>query len=265
MEPDAEPLVGGGVAHAVLKDVLESLRRETGSARLEPATLGRALELLEAALAENEPDRPLSLVPERRLALRRRLQADLERYLEHAARSAGSLDPQALELGFGFAEDDERGEGASLPAVELRDGVSLLGRIDRVDVGEDGAAVVYDYKSSRAPAAARWVIDGKLQMPLYMHAAEQLLGVHAVGGLYQPLSGKDLRARGVLDAQAGLELDVVGTDLLESPDVRGLIEGAVRRAVSVAHEAASGELERRPRTCAFRGGCMYPAICRCER
>jgi ATP-dependent helicase/DNAse subunit B len=264
LDPEAEPLTGGGVAHAVLKDVLEGLRGETGSARVSPASLGRARELLAAALARHEQERPLSLLPERRMALRRRLQADLERFLEHAAGSPGDLEPEALELGFGFAADDERGEGASLPAVELSGGVSLRGRIDRVDVGEDGAAVVYDYKSSRAPASARWVIDGKLQMPLYMYAAERLLGVRAVGGLYQPLSGRDLRARGVLEAGAGVELDVVGTDVLEAADVRGLIDGAVRRAVAAAGEAARGELQRRPQTCAFRGGCQFPAICQCD-
>ena len=87
--------------------------------------------------------------------MRRRLQSDLERYLEHAAELASPLEPTPLELGFGFAAGDERGEASELPALELGGGVRLRGRIDRVDVGAHGEAVVYDYKGGRAPAGAR--------------------------------------------------------------------------------------------------------------
>jgi hypothetical protein len=43
------------------------------------------------------------------------------------------------------------------------------------------------------------------------------------------------------------------------------MDAAVRRAAAVASEAGRGALERRPETCAFRGGCQYPAICQCDR
>jgi RecB family exonuclease len=190
---------------------------------------------------------------------------DLDRYLAHAAKAASPLEPSELELGFGFAEDDERGEGSTLPALELGDGVKLRGRIDRVDVGADGEAVVYDYKGARAPAAARWVRDGDLQVALYMRAVEELLGLRAVGGFYQPLSGEDLRARGVLDGDSDLELECAGPDVREHPEVRELLAQAAAAARHAAAEAGRGELQARPHTCAFRGGCMYPTICRSER
>jgi ATP-dependent helicase/DNAse subunit B len=264
-DPDPEPLARGGLAHAVLKDTLEGLRRETGSARLTPASLGRARGLLVEALAHNEAAHPLSVAPERGMAVRRRLQADLERYLEHAAASDSPLEPGALELGFGFEADDERGEASDLPALELGDGLRLRGRIDRVDMGAHGEAVVYDYKGGNAPAGARWIRDGRLQVALYMHAVEQLLQLRAIGGFYQPLTGTDLRARGVLDGDAGVELDCVTPDVSEHSQVREILAQAVAAAVQVAGEAGRGELESRPQTCAYRGGCMYPSICRCER
>ncbi|HEY4450839.1 MAG TPA: PD-(D/E)XK nuclease family protein [Solirubrobacteraceae bacterium] len=265
-EAQAEPLARGGLAHAALKVTLEELRRETGSARITSASVGRARELVHRALDDGARDFPLSSVPERRPGALRRLHSDLERYLDHAAAADSALEPSALELGFGFADEDQRGEASALPAWELGGGARMRGRIDRVDVGDRGQAVVYDYKASSAPAASRWLSDGNLQVALYMRAVEDLLGVCAVGGFYQPLSGTDLRARGLLERDGGVELDCVRGDEREHAEVREILDGAVAAAREAAAQAARGELQPRPRTCGYRGaGCMYPSICRCER
>jgi RecB family exonuclease len=263
-EPDPEPFARGGLAHVALKETLEGLRGESGSARVTPANLRLARDLLADALAANEATRPLSVSPERRIAVRRRLQADLGRYLEHVAENENPLEPAEFELGFGFEEGDARGEVSELPAFELSGGVRLRGSIDRVDIGEQGEAVVYDYKSSQAPAAARWIKDGNLQVALYMLAVEQLRGLRSVGGFYQPLSGEDLRARGVLDGESGVEIPCLRTDVRESAELRELLAAALAEAREVAAQAARGELQARPATCAFKGGCSYPTICRCE-
>ena len=263
-DPDPEPLARGALAHAVLRDTLEGLRGETGSARLTPANLPRARELLGRALAENAAEHPLSTTPERGAAVRRRLQADLERYLEQAAAAESPLEPLAFELGFGFSEGDERGEASDLPALDLGAGVRLRGRIDRVDGSASGEAVVYDYKGGRAPAGARWIRDGSVQVALYMRAVESLLQLSVVGGFYQPLTGEDLRARGVLDGDAGIEIEGVRSDVLEHDEARDLVAQAVALALDAAAKAGRGELQARPQTCAFRGGCMYPSICRSE-
>jgi ATP-dependent helicase/DNAse subunit B len=265
LEPDPEPLARGALAHAALKDTLEGLRLQTGSARLTRSSLARARELLGEALSVNEAEHPLSVAPERRAAVRRRLIADLERYLALAAENESPLEPAELELGFGFAGDDDRGEASSLPALELGGGVTLRGRIDRIDVGPGGEAVVYDYKGKDPPAAARWIRDGKVQVALYMRAVEELLGRPAAGGFYQPLTGSDLRARGVLDGDAGIELDCVSKDLREHTELRELLAEALVTAREAAEHAVSGALDPRPATCAWKGGCMYPTICRCER
>jgi ATP-dependent helicase/DNAse subunit B len=263
LEPDAEPLARGGLAHAVLKDTLEGLRRETGSARLTLGSVARARELLLEALQANEASYPLSVAPERRPGVRRRLRADLERYLEYAAEAESPLEPRWLELGFGFTTVDERGEPSGLPALDLGGGVKMRGWIDRVDVSRDGEAVVYDYKSSFAAPPAKWIGERNLQVALYMRAVEQLLEVRTVGGFYQPVSGPDLRARGVLEIDSGLQLDCVRGDAREQDDVRELLAEALAAARTAAAEAAHGELEPRPQTCAFHGGCMYPTLCRC--
>ena len=267
IDPEAEPLARGALAHAALRDTLAGLRSESGSARLTPRSLPRARELLGQALAENEERHPLSVAPERRPGFRRRLRADLERYLEHAAGLESPLEPTRLELGFGSApggEPGEEGEG-ELPAVDLGAGVLMRGRIDRVDEDGAGRAVVYDYKASSAPPVARWIPEGSLQVALYMHAVEGLLGLQVAGGFYQPLSGPDLRARGVLDSGSGIEIGAMRTDMREGEEMREVIEQALAEARRAAGEAGAGELEPRPATCGYRGsGCMYPTICRCE-
>jgi PD-(D/E)XK nuclease superfamily len=134
-----------------------------------------------------------------------------------------------------------------------------------VDVSGDGEAVVYDYKGSRVVPSARWIKDGKLQLALYMRAVEELLGLPVAGGFYQPLSGDDLRARGVLDGDSPIAIECVTRDVLGHAEVRALLEEAVAAAREAAAEAGRGALQARPETCAFRGGCMYPTICRCER
>jgi ATP-dependent helicase/DNAse subunit B len=261
LEPEPEPLARGALAHAALRDVLEGLRSETGSARLRPETLARAHRLLRAALAEREHEHPLSVAPERVPGVRRRLQVDLERYLEHAAAQASPLEPAHLELSFGFDEED------GLPALDLGDGIQVRGRIDRVDVDPNGdAAVVYDYKSSRAPEAGRWARERSFQVALYMRAAASLPATHIAGGFYQPLSGRDLRARGALEQDVAFELDCVRGDTREHDELQALVEEALAAAREAAKQARAGELQARPRTCGFGDrGCMYPTICRCER
>jgi ATP-dependent helicase/DNAse subunit B len=267
MEPDAEPLAQGGLAHEVLRATLQGLREQTGSARVGPGSLGRALELVRASLAQSEPLRALSPSPERRAVLLRRLQADLERYLTYAAAREDELEPGELELGFGFAPEDSRGEGATLPALELagEPAVRVRGRIDRIDRTPAGDAVVIDYKSSRATPAARWQLDGNLQLALYMLAVEKLLGLPVRGGLYQPLSGSSLQARGALQDTIAGQVEAVRTDVLQEQQLRELLDWAAAQAREIVAEAARGELQARPATCAYRGGCMYPSICRCER
>jgi ATP-dependent helicase/DNAse subunit B len=266
--PEPEPLARGDLAHRLLKQTLEVLRAETGSARVTPASVGRAREILREAMdeAEADPERRVSASPERAAATLRSLRADLERYLQHAADLDGSLVPRELELGFGFDDPGEEGERSELPAFEFGDGFKLRGRIDRVDVGAGGEAVVIDYKAKAAPPGEKWLAERSLQVALYMKAVEQLLDLRVVGGLYQPLTGKDLRARGVLLDDHDATGNLVRTDRLEPDSLEELLSSVLDVARAAAEEAGRGALQPRPESCGYGGrGCLYPTICRCER
>ncbi|MGI8715484.1 MAG: PD-(D/E)XK nuclease family protein, partial [Solirubrobacteraceae bacterium] len=260
MTPDPEPLVRGSLIHAVLERLISDL-----DGPITPTSLPAAQSMLEGLIAElsetvagqlgvGEPD----VVRAGALCA---VEADLRRYLEHEAAGGREWKPFGLELRFGF---DQEG---SLPALTLGNGspaVLVRGVIDRVDVDGDGHALVRDYKSGARRAdqpVARWNVDRRLQVALYMLVARELLGLDVVAGIYQPLRGDDLRARGVFVKGSELGAGVHDRDARAPEEVDAELADAAARAIELAARLRSGELTPCPSTCS-RDGCAYPSICR---
>jgi hypothetical protein len=94
-----------------------------------------------------------------------------------------------------------------------------------------------------------------------MLAVRDLLELEPVAGLYQPLGGRDLRARGVF-----LEAEPVGAELFENDgrdreSLAAELEEAAARAVALAAKLRTGDVTPCPETCSH-DGCAYPGICR---
>lgn len=263
LEPDSEPLRRGSVAHETLERTLGALREQTGSAQVRPQTVARARALLHDVLRGVAARIPISPNPERLAAGVRRLEADLDRYLDAAARDGSAYEPAQIELAFGFQDEDPGG----LPALELAapDGpLRVRGRIDRVDVDPAGRrAQVIDYKTGRAVEGGRWERDGSFQAAIYLRAATELLGLEPAGAFYQPLSGPDQRRRGLIVDDADPGLDVVDSDRRPAAEVARIVDAVIDLAAAAAAEARAGALEPRPDDCG-RDGCSYPGLCRCE-
>jgi ATP-dependent exoDNAse (exonuclease V) beta subunit len=244
---------------------LEETLRRLGTS-VTRASLAEATRILDEVLAEM----PATIAPGRpegvRAAAVRAIEADLRRYLAHEAADGCGWDPEGIELRFGF--EDEEG---SLPALELGDGpdrILLRGMVDRVDVDPErtGRAIVRDYKSGSARPehqGARWSQDRELQVALYMLVVRELLGLQPVAGLYQPLGGGDLRARGIFLEGVPVGARVVGTDARSQEELDAELEDAGARATALAARLRAGELTPCPETCS-RDGCMYPGICRTQ-
>jgi ATP-dependent helicase/DNAse subunit B len=256
LEPDPEPLVRGTFVH----EALERVYAGVPGGLLGPDELPAARARLHEALVELERKHRISVDPDRLRAEVRRVEADLIRHLEHAAHSGTVYAARELELTFGTAE-------GSLPPAELGGGeLKLQGRIDRVDIGPEGA-IVRDYKGrSAVDSADRWLAKGKLQMGLYVRAVEQLLGLAVVGGLYQQIGGEESRPRGFLIDDADAQVALTRGDRISAEQARELLAEIEVAAIEAVREIRAGRLEPRPETCGWKGdGCSYPSICRCAR
>ena len=250
IEPDPEPMRRGALAHAVLERTLELLRERTGSARIAPERLDLALTALRDALAERASG---GIAPARRRALLRGLEADLERYLRTEAECGAGFEPAELEWSFGGADD------AHGPLPLGGDGGAVSGRVDRVDTGPGGKAIVRDYKGRNVVGGVKWADELQLQVALYLLAVRDLLGLEPVAGLYQPLAGRKLAPRGLVRD------DVPGsytrTDRVDAAAFGAALEDARELAARTAADLYAGRLKPCPERCSSRG-CRYPAICR---
>jgi len=95
---------------------------------------------------------------------------------------------------------------------------------------------------------------------------ERLLGLRAAGGVYVPLSGTERRPRGMVAEEA---LDELGSDFYQN-DVKpendfaestAWAQGAI---IDVAERMRTGQIGPCPDSCAYRGGCSHPSVCRVE-
>lgn len=119
---------------------------------------------------------------------RARLAEMLENFVEaeHETESARATHPRYFEQAFGMGGD-------GLPALELggEEPVALQGKIDRIDWdAATGLAVVVDYK--RGAGKTDRLLEGlekgvALQLPIYLLAAEKLLGAKPAAAELYPL------------------------------------------------------------------------------
>ncbi len=243
--PDPEAMRRGSRAHAVLETTLRRLKAATGSAALTPASLPAALRALDEALDGIE------LEGAKGAAARRTLEADLQRYLRHEAEHGAGMEPTQLEWRFG-REGDEHGP------LALGD-LAVTGRVDRVDVGPGGEAIVRDYKGASAYAGASWAEAGSSRWRSTCWRRASCSGSSRSAGSTRR-SGRGTRGRAGWCATTSRG----GTSRpTRSPaeEMDAALEAVRSRALETAAALRAGEVRACPEKCSPKG-CAYPTICR---
>jgi ATP-dependent helicase/nuclease subunit B len=261
--PEEEPLTAGSIAHEVLEKLYADPPGEEG--RPTPATLMAWRERAKALVEEVGPEK----LPRERAdtaAALHRVEGLVLAFLadEAATPSPFKPVPELAEARFGF-EDSEK------PPLSLAGG-GIHGQIDRIDLGPRGEALVQDYKSGATVQGGKGMLDkGKLQLQLYLLAAQELWGLDLAGGLYRPLGArtefarrpKGLLRKSLKEELAGLQprpYDHVDDDVFDS----ALAEArqAAEEIIAKVHE---GDIGRRPIGNACPAYCHFQPICRRER
>ncbi|HEY2056542.1 MAG TPA: PD-(D/E)XK nuclease family protein [Solirubrobacterales bacterium] len=268
LEPTPDPLVQGGLIH----EVLERLYRERrgGDPLPRPSSLPTWIERGRALLTEQLAEREVGGHPAER-ALARRVERLLERFLaEEAARDTGGFEPWLLEARFGLGEEAER------PSLDLG-GWGLHGAIDRVDRAPDGRAVVHDYKlAASVTPRDKFEERAKLQLPLYLLAAQIHWGAEPVGGIYHPLRGtSNRRPRGLIAKSSAGDLagyDLYRPDVVDDEALEEILETTRERGGAIVARIRAGEIRRDPGPReGLRGHdvcptwCSFAPICRRDR
>jgi ATP-dependent helicase/DNAse subunit B len=254
----------GSVAHQALFKFYSGLPKELGADRVERDRVEDAVAFLRRCLDHAVEGVRLELTDLQERELRYGLWRDLEAFVREEAAADMPLVPRRFEVLFG----SERSAPELQRGLELAEGMTLSGKIDRIDVDPFSArGIVQDYKAGKYAHSAQQIESEKrLQIPLYMLVLRDLVGVEPLGGLYRPLSG-ERKARGLLRAEAR-EDGIPGfakNDYLPEEEFWGKVEGARELAVGIVERIRTGDVRHDPKGGDCPTWCELWSMCRIRR
>ena len=260
-----DAMLRGSVAHTTLHRFYAGLPRATGSDRVDEARLDDALAFLGECLDGALQGVKMEMTELERRELEQSLKRDLEQLVRDEARSPVPLLPRKFEVGFG----SERSAPELQRGLDLGDGITLSGKIDRIDVDPGSArGIVQDYKSGRTGhSAAEIEKELRLQIPLYMLVLRDLVGVEPLGAHYRPQAA-ERRPRGLLRAEAREDVlpGFAANDYLDEDAFWTQVEGARDLARGLAQRIRGGDVRHDPKgTDGCPAWCDLWRMCRIKR
>ena len=260
-EPDAKQR--GSVAHNALYRFFSRIPAELGVEKLEPQHVEAASGLMRRCLDEALAGVRMDLTEMQERELDQTLWRDLAAFVEEECESQLPLVPRRFEVSFG----SDRAAPELQRGLELAPGLTLSGKIDRIDVDPFGArGVVQDYKSGKTAHSARQIeSELRLQIPLYMLVLRDLVGLEPLGGLYRPLAGARKPRGLVRGSEAETLPGYVSHDYLEEEAFWSVVESARATAGSLAQRMRTGDVHHDPLGGECPAWCDLWSICRVER
>ncbi|HKT44940.1 MAG TPA: PD-(D/E)XK nuclease family protein, partial [Gaiellaceae bacterium] len=260
-EPDAKQR--GSVAHSALYRFFSRIPAELGVEKLEPQHIEAATALMRRCLDDAVAGVRMDLTEMQERELDQSLWRDLAAFVEEECASQVPLVPRRFEVAFG----SERAAPELQRGLELAPGMTLSGKIDRIDVDPFGArGVVQDYKSGKSAHSARQIeSELRLQIPLYMLVLRDLVGLEPLGGLYRPLAGARKPRGLVRGSEAETLPGYVSHDYLDEEAFWKLVESARETAARLAGRIREGDVRHDPLGGECPAWCDLWSMCRVER
>jgi ATP-dependent helicase/nuclease subunit B len=264
IDAEVDPKLRGMVAHTALFRFYSRLPKELGAEQVSEERLEDAMRILRICLDEAVAGVRMDTTELQRQELAESLWRDLEQVIRDEARSEVPLVPRRFEVSFG----SERSAPELQRGLDLGDGLSLGGKIDRIDLDPFSArGIVQDYKAGKHAHSAREIErELRLQIPLYMLVLRDLVGIEPLGGVYRPLAG-DRKARGLLRADAREEAlpGYVDNDYLDDEAFWSQVEGAKETALELAGRIRKGDVRHDPKNGECPTWCDLWPMCRVKR
>jgi ATP-dependent helicase/DNAse subunit B len=263
IDPEGEALTAGSVAHLVLErlylDPPVDERRPTADSV--DQWLARAKELAAELGPEKLPREHADTA-----ATLRRVEGLVVAFLIDEARAGAPFQPDTSLTEASFGDEDSEKK-----ALQLNGG-GIHGRIDRIDRGPGGEALIQDYKSGSKVEGGTGMLDkGKLQLQLYLLAVRELWGLEVAGAIYRPLGGTSPERRqpkGLLRKELQEDLAPMRPrpkDQLSDEDFDAALDAARLKAEEIIGQIQSGRVTRDPIDGRCPKFCSYQPICRRER
>jgi ATP-dependent helicase/DNAse subunit B len=263
IDAEVDAKLRGSIAHTALHRFFSRVPAELGVEKLEPSLCEAATRLMRTCLDEALAGIRMDVTEMQARELDQTLWRDLEAAVQEECESPLSLVPRRFEVLFG----GERAAPELQRGLDLGDGISLSGKIDRIDVDPFGArGIVQDYKSGKHAHSAREIeSELRLQIPLYMLVLRDLVGLEPLGGLYRPLAG-ERRPRGLVRAAEAETLPgYMKTDYLDEDAFWTQVEGARSKALELAERVRAGDVVHDPKNGECPSWCDLWPMCRVSR
>jgi ATP-dependent helicase/DNAse subunit B len=263
IDAEVDAKLRGSVAHNALYKFFTRLPKELGVEQLDERVVEDAVRLMRACLEEALQGVRMDMTEMQARELDQGLWRDLEAVVRAECESELTLVPRRFEVLFG----GERAAPELQRGLDLGDGLTLSGKIDRIDVDPFGArGIVQDYKSGKYAHSAREIeSELRLQIPLYMLVLRDLVGLEPLGGLYRPLAG-ERKARGLLRASETETLQGYSrNDYLEEDAFWAAVDRARETARSLGRRIRSGDVVHDPKGGECPAWCNLWPMCRVPR
>lgn len=194
--------------------------------------------------------------------LRETLDSFLQEELAYLRESP--LKPRYFEMSFGFRE---KGSYPLFPVKKGNATVSLMGRIDRIDVdAKHKFGLVADYKSSAQFKKSALELGTALQLPIYLKVMQEYLKLKPVGG--EIISIKEHKHSGFYQEDNAVESEkkTGRQSVLNAKDFDGVIERSLNFVDYFLQEIEKGKIDARPRDSQHcKDYCSYASVCRIEK